>query len=71
MSLYIASKLHKSVLIREDVLIAVFQAAVLCMPARGRQRCPPGTVAPLMALNGDSICSHDFPQHAFLSLIII
>lgn len=70
MSLYIVSKLHKSVLITGGRIDCCISSSRATHAGRWLTALSPGTVALLMAVNGDSICRHDFPQHAFLSVII-
>lgn len=72
MSLCLFSKVHKFVLIkREHIDLCVFPATILGMQCPWLTAFSHGKVASLIAVNGDSICSHYFLQLAFWSVIII
>lgn len=72
MSLYVFSKAHEVALVlgeHIDLCVYISSRALLtrCLwPAA-----LPGDVAPLIAVNGDSMCRHHFLHHAFLAVIII
>lgn len=50
--------------------VCVFQASALSTPCLWLTVLSRGKVASVIAVNGDSICRHDFLQPALLSVII-